>query len=64
MSEFSENFRSIYPRTAKNEKVIRERVYKIINDKIMITKLNRLQPPSSGAKKTKKRKKSRKLKRL
>ena len=54
------NFRSIYPRTAKNEKVIRERVYKIINDKIMITKLNRLQPPSSGAKKTKKTKKRKK----
>lgn len=56
------NFRSIYPRNPKIEKVIRERVYKIINDKIMITQLNRLQPPSSGAKKTKKRKKSRKLK--
>ena len=56
------NFRSIYPRTANNERMIRGRVDKIISDKIMITRLNRLHPPSSGARKTKKRKKSRKLK--
>jgi len=51
------NFRSIYPRTVKNERMVRGRVDKIINDKITVTRLNRLQPPSSGA-----RKKSRKNK--
>ena len=56
------NFRSIYPRTVKIEREIIDRVNKIISDKIMITRLNRLKPPSSGARKTKKRKKSRKLK--
>ena len=45
------NFRSIYPRTVKNERMVRGRVDKIINDKITVTRLNRLQPPSSGEKK-------------
>ena len=45
------NFRTIYPRTVKNERMVRGRVDKIINDKITVTRLNRLQPPSSGEKK-------------
>ena len=57
-----DNFLSIYP-GMKNYTLISKRLNRIISDKIMITRSERLEPPSLGArKKTKKRKNSHKLK--